>query len=182
MLVNIFASLYAIEFQKRGLPHAHILLFVRGEDRPKTTAEVDKMVSAELPDREADPVAFQSVSQFMVHGPCGVLNPSFPCMINGKCSKHYPKRINSETTYDKHGFPKYRRRSNDNFVTTLSGVNLNNCWVIPHNVSLVVKFQAHINVEICNRAKSVKYLFKYIHKGHDRAAVVSRILFERWMK
>lgn len=47
-----------------------------------------------------------------------------------------------------------------------------NGWVIPHNVDLVVKYQAHINVGVTNRARSVKYIFKYINQGHDRASVV----------
>lgn len=47
-----------------------------------------------------------------------------------------------------------------------------NGWVITYNVNLVVKYQAHVNVKICNRARSLKYLFKYINKGHDRATVV----------
>ncbi|KAF8929713.1 hypothetical protein BGZ47_000919, partial [Haplosporangium gracile] len=29
----------------------------------------------------------------------------------------------------------------------------------------------HINVEICNSVKAVKYFYKYVHKGHDRAKV-----------
>ncbi|XP_073362511.1 uncharacterized protein [Aegilops tauschii subsp. strangulata] len=32
-------------------------------------------------------------------------------------------------------------------------------------------FNCHINVEICSSIKVVKYLFKYIYKGHDRASV-----------
>nr|XP_051196959.1 uncharacterized protein LOC127310315 [Lolium perenne] len=32
-------------------------------------------------------------------------------------------------------------------------------------------FNCHINVEICSSIKAVKYLFKYIYKGHDRASV-----------
>jgi hypothetical protein len=35
-------------------------------------------------------------------------------------------------------------------------------------------FNCHINVEACGSIKSVKYLFKYIYKGHDRASVVMR--------
>lgn len=168
-MFNIFPALFAIEFQKRGLPHAHILLFVHEEDIPKMTTDMDKVVSAEFPDRESDPITYISVCQLMIHGPCVIMNHNCQCMIKGKCSKHNPIKVNYETTIDKHGFPK---RNSDNFVTTSSGVNLDNCRVIPHNASLVVKYQAHINVEICYRAKSIKYLFKYINKGHDRAAVI----------
>ncbi|KAG7985545.1 hypothetical protein I3843_03G030800 [Carya illinoinensis] len=31
-------------------------------------------------------------------------------------------------------------------------------------------FDCHINVEICSTIKAVKYLYKYIYKGHDRVA------------
>jgi hypothetical protein len=37
--------------------------------------------------------------------------------------------------------------------------------------SLLYKYNCHINVEICNSVAAVKYLFKYIFKGPDKAAV-----------
>jgi hypothetical protein len=51
------------------------------------------------------------------------------------------------------------------------GVELDNHWVVPHNVYLSTKYNAHINVEIYNNICAVKYLFKYVYKGHDRATV-----------
>ncbi len=33
------------------------------------------------------------------------------------------------------------------------------------------KYDAHINVEVCNNIRAVKYLFKYVYKGHDHVIV-----------
>jgi hypothetical protein len=33
-----------------------------------------------------------------------------------------------------------------------------------------MRYNCHINVEACSSIKAVKYLFKYIYKGHDRAS------------
>ena len=36
---------------------------------------------------------------------------------------------------------------------------------------LAAKYNAHINVEICSSISAIKYLFKYVYKGHDCAIV-----------
>jgi len=41
--------------------------------------------------------------------------------------------------------------------------------VVPYNRDLCVKYDAHINVERVAMRRVVKYLYKYVHKGHDRA-------------
>eukprot|EP00794_Sanderia_malayensis_P010460 gene10460-biopygen7627 len=51
---------------------------------------------------------------------------------------------------------------------------VNDSWVVPHNIKLLLKFDCHINVEVCTTIKSVKYIFKYIHKGNDMAHVEIR--------
>lgn len=38
-------DLYTIEFQKCGLPHAHILFILAQEHKPKTVADYDTIVS-----------------------------------------------------------------------------------------------------------------------------------------
>jgi len=43
------ARIYVIEFQKRGLLHAHILIFFTEDYKPHTVEDVDRMISAELP-------------------------------------------------------------------------------------------------------------------------------------
>ncbi|VDO45862.1 unnamed protein product [Haemonchus placei] len=39
-----------MEFQKRGLPHCHILLTLAAEDKPRNATEVDAVVQAVIPD------------------------------------------------------------------------------------------------------------------------------------
>ena len=46
---QVVGYLYCVEFQKRGLPHAHILLILANHDRAMTAELVDGMVVAELP-------------------------------------------------------------------------------------------------------------------------------------
>ena len=91
VLGHAVAYTYVVEFQKRGLPHAHILLIVAAPDKPRTAADVDRLVTAELPDRATQPELFRAVTKHMLHGPCGALDPKCPCMKDGVCSKHYPK-------------------------------------------------------------------------------------------
>lgn len=80
VLGKVIGHCYTIEFQKRGLPHAHILLILHPDDKPTTTDDYDSIVSAEIPDVDADPDLYSTVSSCMMHGPCGQMNRSAPCM------------------------------------------------------------------------------------------------------
>ncbi len=52
---------------------------------------------------------------------------------------------------------------------------VDNQWIVPYNLHLATKYHVHINVEICSSIFAVKYLYKYVYKGPDRAtAVVER--------
>ncbi|XP_047264097.1 uncharacterized protein LOC107850864 [Capsicum annuum] len=93
---NVFGEvktvIYTTEFQKRGLPHAHFLLFLH--NKCPNTANIDDIISAELPDNLVDPQYYATVTNLMIHGPCGTARKSSPCMQN----------------VDDEGYPIYRRR------------------------------------------------------------------------
>ncbi|XP_074339091.1 uncharacterized protein LOC141677199 isoform X4 [Apium graveolens] len=170
VLGRLIGVVYTVEFQKRGLPHAHIVIWLATADKLVTMDDIDSVISAEIPDKDADPVGYQAVSQFMMHGPCGAANPKCPCMSNGQCTKHYPKTFRDATTLDDDGYAVYRRR--DLKITVeCNGIHLDNRHVVPYHRGLLVKYQGHINVEYCNRSLSIKYLFKYIGKGPDTAII-----------
>ncbi|XP_076938912.1 uncharacterized protein LOC143607308 [Bidens hawaiensis] len=130
------AVVYTTEFQKRGLPHAHICLFLHSDHKIYNSDNIEKFISAKIPDKNED-LEFYSLNK---------------------------------TSIDYNGFPVYRRRDLGNVVVK-SAVNLYNRHVLPYNKKLLKKYQAQINVEWCNQEGSIKYFFKYINKGPDRATM-----------
>ncbi|PON70500.1 DNA helicase Pif1-like [Trema orientale] len=167
---RVAAYVYVIEFQKRGLPHAHFLLILKPGSKIVNPELFDKIVSAELPNKEKYPSLFSFVVKHMMHGPCGILNQKNICMQKGgKCRNHYPKPFRSKTECGEDSYPKYRRHD-DGIKVKVRGQWLDNRWVVPYSPYLLAKFDCHINVEICSTVKAVKYLYKYVYKGHDRVS------------
>ncbi|XP_074336776.1 uncharacterized protein LOC141673948 [Apium graveolens] len=132
--------MYVVEFQKRGFPHVHMLIWISVESKKELSSNIDKFVSAKLPDPDSDPIGFAAVKSLMMHGPCGLQNPKSPCMNKMKCKKHFPKNYCSETYFDQSGFPIYGRRKTG--ITVAKGkCELDNGWVVPYNRDpLVVDF------------------------------------------
>ncbi|XP_059169815.1 uncharacterized protein LOC131951424 [Physella acuta] len=111
----------------------------------------------------------------MIHGPCGAINNTSPCMKDGKCTKRYPRDLHAETITGNDGYPKYRRRATDNGGNVIvlklhnKDIDIDNRWIVPYSPLLSKTFKAHINVEYCNSVKSIKYICKYVNKGSDMA-------------
>jgi hypothetical protein len=163
----IYSGLYSIEFQKRGLPNTHILLWLDHRDKLDSPKSIDSVICAELPDEQLFPKIFSCVTRFMLHGPCGFARLNYPCMKDRRCSKFYPKKIVSRTSFYEGGYPVYRRR--DTGISVLKNdIRLDNRSVVPYNPTLIMKYQAHVNIEYCNKSNCIKYLFKYITKGVDK--------------
>ena len=181
MLGECISHVDIIEFQKRCLPHTHMMIWLNEEDLSRTPGDYDKFICAELPDPIDPDELFKLVTKLMIHGPCGKNNPKSPCMVNGKCSKGYPKPLQKHTVHGGESiYPIYRRRHPEDGGFTVEikikdqghkPFVVDNSWIIPYNPILLLKYQAHINLELVATVLGIKYLFKYFHKGSDRVMV-----------
>ncbi len=164
------AHVYTIEFQKRGLPHMHLLIFLDRQDKLLDPAAVDSAIRATWPDPKTEPELFEAVKSCMVHGPCGELDRTAVCMENGRCRKNFPKPFQDGTSLEHEGYPLYHR-PDDGRAYEVRGHFLDNRWIVPYNPYLLARYQCHINVECSVTFASLKYINKYIHKGHDRGTL-----------
>ena len=165
---------YTIEFQKRGLPHIHILIFLHPEHRLQQPEQIDRLISTQLPDPDLQPELFKLVEKLMIHGPCGEKNPEASCMKNGKCTKGFPKPFQAETSLSENGYPIYAWPDNGRKChKRVNGqlIEVDNSWVVPYNPWCLLQWRSHANLECCISIKSTKYIHKYICKGHDRTTM-----------
>ena len=166
-----------IEFQKRGLPHCHMMLWLDEKDAPKTAEDYDKFTCAEFPHATDQKELHNLVKNLMVHGPCTGINEDSPCFDKKAkcCEKNYPKQLNRFSLHSDTNYPVYRRRSPEDggfkasvYVRQLKEErDVDNRWVVPYNPVLMMKYNAHINVELVASIAGIKYLFKYINKGKE---------------
>lgn len=161
--------MHSIEWQKRGLPHAHILIWLTNKIEAD---DIDKFISAEIPDPAEGPQLHEIVRTTMVHGPCGPNYDTKPCYQTGPtCSKGFPKRFVLQTQTGGDGYPLYKRRdpANGSRTVTVGCHQVDNNYIVPYCPLLSKIFKAHVNVEYCSSIKSIQYVCKYINKGNDAA-------------
>ncbi len=178
------ADVSVIEFEKRGLVNAHIILFLQDESKNalENPQNVDRIISTEIP-FESDPHLRFAVIKHLIHRPC-TEDGKARCLRDVKCSKLFPKSFRKETgSIEGDYYISYRRRSpsQDGETATIRGVfpgkrmqfiDIDNSWLVPHSPELIRKFNCHMNAELCiSKVGSIKYLFKYVCKGSDRVNV-----------
>ena len=155
---------YTIEYQKHGLPHMHLLVFLKELDKICTMEQVDAIISAQIPDPAVHPQLHQAVFKYMLYGLC---TPQ-KCIENNVCKKCFPKAFTAQTIIKEDGYPDYAHPENNRTIQKNQNT-FDNSHVVPHSRELLVKFNCHINLEVCGSIKAIKYIHKYIYKGPDRA-------------
>ncbi|XP_072064830.1 uncharacterized protein [Arachis hypogaea] len=133
---KILGNVCIIDFQKRGLPHAYILLFMSNEFKPQTPNDIDKHITAEISDENKRPNLHGTVQNYMVHSPCGphtdngrivkkrecVLDNKFIVPYNPELLLKFGCHINVEYICQTSSIKyllKYVHKGNDHVTTTL---------------------------------------------------------------
>ena len=151
---GLLYEISVVEFQKRGLPHAHIV--VKFKYDPPLSA-IDSLISTELPDYNQYPDLYKQVRTFHLHSKDHLSRPGSRCSRNGRCIYNYPLPITPYTHVDDLGRLHYRRRKEEDR------------WVTPYIPALLQTLDCHIYCDICSSATIFLYLFKYLFKGPDQA-------------
>jgi len=159
---RIIYELRVIEYQHRGLPHAHLVFKLSDTPERKDDKEccdwIDEWISAELPDPKTNPILHKKVSDHMLHtchkGVNGCINKS------GVCGKGFSDTdLKCETCFDEKGYPIYRKRKKE---------DLN---VVSYHIQILIDWDGHINVAYCGKAYVVLYLYKYLFKGNKKLKI-----------
>jgi hypothetical protein len=159
----------AVEFQKRWLPHTH-LIWLDAEFKCRNIKDMDYIVSSEIPNKNDDPICYDIVSKFMMYKPCGLINQKFKCMKKNKCSKSFLKPFKTATTYDDNGFVCYKRcHQHDNFILK-DEIQLYNDYIF-HIIESYYWDTMHTSM-LRYVVNQIKYLFKYVSKGLDRCRML----------
>jgi len=82
---KIIAYVYIIEFQKRDLPHAHILLILVSKDKIRSTMHYDTIISAKISNPTTHFLAYKTVFSTMIYSLYGIINPKASYMKDGLC-------------------------------------------------------------------------------------------------
>ena len=170
MKKNVFGKaegyVYTVEYQKRGLPHIHLIVFLHPDSRLSTPERVDQFLSTELPDEQVHPQLLELVKTHMIHGPCGSGFYS-PCLNDKKvCTKGFPKPYKDETDISGESYVKTKRRNTGKCHKVRHAI-VDNRNVVSYSPYLLLRYRAHINVECTTGFNAIKYIykvsFKYMH-------------------
>ena len=164
--------IYVIEFQKRDLSHAHILIIVVSKNDVNSD-NVDDAMKTLISNSNVNKEFYDLIIKNMIHKNC-LNNVNVVCHDEkNNCIKFFSKSLSEIIDLNhRSDYSLYERH----VMPSIENTSWNNTWMISYNSWLLKRYRAHINVEICIFAKSVTYFYKYIYKKSDSADVSTTII------
>ena len=163
---EIVYEVRVIEYQQRGLPHAHLVVQLSNipdykRDASNLTKWIDENINATIPpitenSTERLKKIHDLIQSHMIHkcytGEGGCLNEK-----TGLCERGFTSTvIQHRTSLDEHGYPHYKHN------------RIEDLKVVPHNVNILLDWNGHANVEYSGSSYCVIYLYKYLFKGRKK--------------
>lgn len=119
----------------------------------------------------------------MIHNPCSIIDLKYIYMkdkndgYGWRCKTNYPKQFQKETIVLEDRYPFYATKSWSKSLIWIDKISMWNWYEDRQLLSrslylfLLQKYEAHINMEVCNSIKAIEYIQKYIFKGNDRITI-----------
>ena len=145
--------MWVVEYRKRGLPHVHIAVRVEGEE-VTTAAIIDRNVTAVLPMCESHPHGppegelprcceyARWLNLFVQGSMTHTCTAACKGRANVACTKRFPKGAAQDTATIDRGFTILMRDGRS-------------IYVVAFNPKLLMKYHAHINVEVAGSVNEV---------------------------
>ena len=114
---RVLAYIFVIEFQRRGLPYAHLVVTLHPRSKSMKPQAIDKYISAEISNNE-DHKLRELVIRHMLHGPH---TEKSPCFNSNKdvCLKKFPENFRDDTIFSKNGYTEYKRTTIEKIYTLI---------------------------------------------------------------
>jgi hypothetical protein len=91
-------------------------------------------------------------------------------MVDGKCSKNFPKAFREHTTLSEDSYSCFKRPNNSR--TAMVGTKeIDNRWIVPYSPWFLWRYCSHINMECVISVRAINYIYKYVYKGHDHTTM-----------
>ena len=112
-------------------------------------------MKAELPGD--NPSLRAKIVKYMTHSKNHLRREISQCKKGNRCIYGFPHQITPQTWIEEDGRIHFRRRTEDDL------------WIAPHIPELIDKLDCHIYVDVISTTAAFSYMFKYLHKGPDKA-------------
>ncbi|EAY21003.1 hypothetical protein TVAG_172600 [Trichomonas vaginalis G3] len=154
---DVNALLWRDEFQQRGYPHTHILLWTTLDTQ--NVNQLDDVINTQYPKtndiRQLDKFNDLKIliNKYEIHGCTNRCKDK----TTGKCTMGFPKEVRDQTEII-NGRVHYKRSAEE-------------VKIVPHNLKILTLWRAHHEIEIVTSNDCILYITKYVTKFSDSAEV-----------